>query len=102
MSTQTLNRWGATTTIVTAHLFVAGAIALIVVPDGGLANPVAPTLYYLLDPGCANISHNLCGAGEISRQTRLRRLCDVHPWQHHVQRTHLHADGRHIRCGNLA
>lgn len=47
MSTQTLYRWGALTTIVTALLFVAAAVALIVIPNGGLANPIAPTLYYL-------------------------------------------------------
>lgn len=46
MSTQTLNRWGAAVIIVTALLFVVAAIALIVIPEGGLANPVAPTLYY--------------------------------------------------------
>ena len=47
MSTQTLNRWGAVATIITAVLFASAAVALIVVPDGGLANPIAPTLYYL-------------------------------------------------------
>lgn len=47
MSSQTLYRWGAFTIIITALLFVTAAIALIVVPDGGLANPIAPTLYYL-------------------------------------------------------
>lgn len=47
MSTQTLYKWGAITTIVTALVFTAAAIAVAIVPDGGLANPVAPTLYYL-------------------------------------------------------
>lgn len=47
MSTQTLNRWGAIVTILTAAMFVAAAIALIVIPDGGLSNPLAPTLYYI-------------------------------------------------------
>ena len=46
MSTQTLNRWGAIVTILTAALFVAAAIALIVIPDGGLSNSTAPALYY--------------------------------------------------------
>ncbi|HSL46132.1 MAG TPA: hypothetical protein VK897_22045, partial [Anaerolineales bacterium] len=46
MSTQSLNRWGAIVTLVTAVLFLAAAIALIVIPDGGLSNPIAPTLYY--------------------------------------------------------
>ena len=46
MSTQSLYRWGAATTIGAALLLVAAAIALVVVPDGGLANPVAPTLFY--------------------------------------------------------
>ena len=46
MSTQTLYRWGAISIIVTALLFAAAAIAVIVIPDGGLSNPVAPTLYY--------------------------------------------------------
>lgn len=47
MSTQTLYRWGALVTIVTAFLLAAAAIAVIVVPDGGLASPVAPALYYV-------------------------------------------------------
>lgn len=46
MSTQTLYRWGALSVILTALLFAAAAIAVIVVPDGGLSNPVAPILYY--------------------------------------------------------
>lgn len=46
MSTQTLYRWGAISSIVTALLFAAAAIAVIVIPDGGLSNPVAPALYY--------------------------------------------------------
>jgi hypothetical protein len=47
MSVQSLYRWGAMVIIVTAILFIASAIALIIVPEGGLANPIAPALYYL-------------------------------------------------------
>jgi hypothetical protein len=47
MSIQSLYRWGAMVIIVTGILFIASAIALIIVPGGGLANPIAPTLYYL-------------------------------------------------------
>lgn len=45
MSTQTLYRWGAISIIVTALLFAAAAIAVVIIPDGRLSNPVAPTLY---------------------------------------------------------
>lgn len=47
MSTRTLNLWGAVVSVITAGLFLAAAIALIVLPDGGLSSPLAPTLYYL-------------------------------------------------------
>jgi hypothetical protein len=46
MTIQSLNRWGAAAVIAASLLFAASAIAVILVPDGGLANPVAPTLYY--------------------------------------------------------
>lgn len=47
MAVQTLFRWGSVVTVVTALIFAAAAVSLIIIPDGGLANPVAPTLYYL-------------------------------------------------------
>lgn len=46
MNTRTLNRWGAGVALVVSLLFSTAAVAVIVVPDGGLASPVAPTLYY--------------------------------------------------------
>lgn len=46
MSVQTLYRWGSVITVLTALIFAAAAVSLVVIPDGGLANPLAPALYY--------------------------------------------------------
>ena len=47
MSAETLNRWGAMATIATALLLLAAAVAMLVVPEGGLASPIPSALYYL-------------------------------------------------------
>jgi hypothetical protein len=46
MSPNSLYRWQGTAILLNAALLVAAGILVAVIPEGGLANPVAPLLYY--------------------------------------------------------